>query len=60
MNKCRKIKSSEGRSIAKARDKWLKSEEGKNYCKGSTSGQYLQNRLELAFIAGWDACKKNG
>lgn len=42
--------------LAKARDKWLGSEEGKKCCGGSTCGQYLQNRLELAFVAGWNAC----
>ena len=44
--------------LAKARDKWLNSEEGKKCCEGTTAGQYLQNRLELAFIAGWDAREK--
>jgi hypothetical protein len=38
--------------LAKARDKWLLSEEGKKCCEGQTSGQYLQNRLEKAFLAG--------
>ena len=44
--------------LAKARDKWLLSEEGERCCQGSTKGQYLKNRLELAFIAGWDAHSK--
>lgn len=38
--------------LAKARDKWLESDEGKKCCEGNTSGQYLQNRLERAFLAG--------
>ena len=38
--------------LAKARDKWLNSEDGKGCCKGTTAGQYLQNRLERAFLAG--------
>jgi len=38
--------------LAKARDKWFVSDDGKECCKGQTSGQYLQNRLERAFLAG--------
>lgn len=38
--------------LAKARDKWLNGEEGKRCCEGTPTGQYLQNRLELAFLAG--------
>jgi len=49
--------SQEGKKLAKARDKWLNSDEGKKCCEGSTSGQYLQNRLKFAFIAGWYAKK---
>jgi len=44
--------------LAKARDRWLQSDEGKRCLKGKTSGQYLENRLRLAFIAGWDACEQ--
>jgi len=44
--------------LAKARDKWLASEDGKECCHGTTTGQYLLNRLERAFIAGWDAREK--
>ena len=44
-------------SLAKARDAWLKSKEGKTCCQGQASGQYLRNRLVEAFIAGWDTCK---
>lgn len=45
--------------LAKVRDEWLKSKEGKECCEGTTKGQYLQNRLERAFIAGWEAYEKN-
>jgi hypothetical protein len=41
--------------LAKARDKWLESKEGSECCAGTATGQYLRNRLEWAFIAGWDA-----
>ena len=44
--------------LAKARDRWLQSEEGEECSTGETRGQYLRNRIERAFIAGWDACKK--
>ena len=39
-------------ALAKARDKWFASDDGKECCEGQTSGQYLQNRLERAFLAG--------
>lgn len=39
-------------ALAKARDKWLFSNDGRECCKGQTSGQYLHNRLERAFLAG--------
>jgi len=41
--------------LAKARDKWLLSVEGKKCCEGTTSGQYLENRIRRAFIAGWSS-----
>lgn len=43
------------RELVKAKDKWFDSEEGKKCCVGEAYGQYLRNRCELAFIAGWDA-----
>ena len=43
-------------TLAKARDKWLQSDVGKKCREGSPAGQYLENRLEAAFIAGWKAC----
>lgn len=39
-------------ALAKARDNWLMSEDGKECCGGQASGKYLQNRLERAFLAG--------
>jgi len=46
--------------LAKARDKWLASFEGEKCCEDMPRpyGQYLINRLKLAFIAGWYACEK--
>lgn len=44
-----------GREQAKARDKWLESDEGKKCLAGTATGQYLENRLHLAFIAGMQA-----
>ncbi len=41
--------------LAKARDRWLESKDGAKCCEGKTHGIYLKNRLERAFIAGWDA-----
>ena len=48
--------SCEGALIADARNKFFKN----NYAlvDGSASGQYLRNRLEKAFINGWEAAKK--
>ena len=44
--------------LAKARDKWLQSDDGKECSIGEANGQYLHNRIERAFIAGWDACEQ--
>lgn len=46
--------------LAKARDDWFESEEGKACSSGVTDGHYLHNRLERAFLAGanW-ASKQN-
>ncbi len=43
---------------AKARDEWFNSTEGSSCLSGITSGKYLRNRLERAFIAGFDAAIK--
>lgn len=37
---------------ARARDQWLDSHDGRSCQSGSAEGQYLRNRLELAFLAG--------
>jgi len=42
-----------------ARDKWLASKDGQECTNGTTWGQYLENRLVRAFLAGWDAAKKD-
>ena len=44
--------------LAKARDKWLQSEEGEKCSTGETHGQYLRNRIEKAFVAGADFSTK--
>lgn len=44
--------------VAKARDEWMLSNEGCRCLDGITSGRYLQNRLEAAFITGWNAREK--
>lgn len=46
------------RELAKARDKWFSSD-GNSCCSGKAEGIYLKNRLEKAFIAGWDAHEKS-
>ncbi len=43
--------------LAIARDDWFASAEGDRATAGMTSGQYLRNRLELAFIAGFSAAE---
>lgn len=40
---------------AVARDKWFASADGEECTNGTTYGQYLRNRLERAFLAGWNA-----
>lgn len=48
----------EGRALAKARDAWQASDEARvlaNDITGPVGGQYLRNRLEVAFCAGYDA-----
>lgn len=48
----------DGRQLAAARDAWLESEEGQTCAAGQAEGQFLRNRLERAFIAGWKAAKE--
>lgn len=50
-----KIKN-EGRQIAIARDKFF--QENHSLLETQTEGQFLKNRLEIAFIAGWNAAKQ--
>lgn len=47
----------EGKKLAVARDKWFTSNEGMQCLEDTAAGHYLKNRLERAFIAGWDARK---
>lgn len=51
-----KKNTNEGQVIAKARDKFF--HENASLLEGKTSGQYLKNRLEKAFIAGWEASRR--
>jgi len=44
-----------GTKIAAARDVYFASPEGVRIVKGMAEGQFLRNRLELAFLAGCDA-----
>jgi len=43
-------------NLARARDEWLASDEGVRCCRGSTQGRFLKNRIELAFVSGWNFC----
>ena len=45
--------------LAKARDFFFWTREGEELCAGKAEGQYLKNRLERAFIAGWNAHEKS-
>jgi hypothetical protein len=45
--------TTEGAMLAAARDRWMGSDEGLDALDGCTDGQYLRNRLEHAYIAGW-------
>lgn len=48
-------------AVAKARDEWIESDEGR-CCMSPVSGlepQFLQNRLECAFLAGYQAAENN-
>lgn len=44
--------------LAKARDTWLDSKQGQTCAGGIAEGVYLKNRLETAFISGWEAKDK--
>jgi len=43
--------------IAKALDEFFR--DNNSLLVGRTDGQYLKNRLEKAFIEGWDAAKRS-
>lgn len=45
-------------AIAMARDVFMASPEGERLQSGVTSGPYLRNRLEAAFLAGYNAKEK--
>jgi hypothetical protein len=45
-------------TLAKSRDCWMLSPEGMRAAEGTASGIFLCNRLETAFIAGWNAREK--
>lgn len=47
----------EGPLINAALNTWFASDQGKGCLEGGADGKYLKNRLEAAFIAGWDAGK---
>lgn len=54
-------KPADGRVLAKARDAWLESDEARmlaNDINGPVGGKYLRNRLELAFVAGYEAAER--
>ncbi len=38
--------------VVKARDAFLESKGGQDCCKGTASGEYLKNRIVIAFLAG--------
>jgi hypothetical protein len=46
-------------AIAKARDDWFETEDGKRALNPipGLENQYLQNRLEMAFLAGYQAAE---
>lgn len=38
-----------------ALDEWLRTSQGQSCAAGKAEGQYMQNRLYWAFMAGWNA-----
>lgn len=42
---------------ARARDAWFESADGARCLEDGAKGIYLRNRLENAFLAGWNAAK---
>ena len=49
----------DGKAIHDAWTEFVRSELAKQLLDGSPSGKYLANRLEAAFISGWEACKRH-
>lgn len=45
--------------LVAARDEWLASDEARPYLAGQASGEYLHNRMAVAFIAGYDAALRH-
>lgn len=43
--------------IALARDEYMLKGEGQKMSSGTASGEYLRNRIEAAFCAGWNAAE---
>jgi len=50
------VKVTNKSDLARARDEWLASDEGVKCCRGGTQGRFLKNRIECAFVAGWNFC----
>jgi hypothetical protein len=46
--------------VARMRDAWFETTEGKEACEGDASGQYLRNRLEMAYLSGYNDGAKRG
>lgn len=46
---------SDGRERAVSWDAWLLTDEAKKCLDGTARGQFLQNRLWWAYMAGWEA-----
>jgi hypothetical protein len=51
--------SDEGRRLALARDEFFESLMGSSTIEGIAHGVYLRNRLEYAFVSGWEAGRKD-
>lgn len=50
----------DGPDMAAARDFWLVSDQGSRSMAGAASGQFLKNRLEHAFLAGYEEGHRKG
>jgi hypothetical protein len=45
--------------MARARDEFLTSTEGRQALDGNVTGAYLRNRMELAFLRGYEAARRD-